>query len=830
MIKKYKLALFAILILYSCGSATSVGNTSDTAIQADNTISSKTSGMQKKEGYFDFYYDQKEDKVYIEIDTFNVEFLYMVGLPAGVGSNDIGLDRGQLGSDHVVYFERRGPKVLLVEPNYDYRAISDNEQEIKAVTDAFAKSIHWGFKIVAEENGRVLVDATDFLIRDGHGVASSLKRSNQGSYSLDKGRSAFYMERTKNFPENSEFEVILTFKGTPQGRYIRSVTPTASAVTVRQHYSFVQLPDSNYKPRKYDPRYGFYGISYADYATPISEPLVKRYLARHRLVKKDPDAQMSEAVEPIIYYLDPGTPEPIRSALLEGASWWNQAFEAAGFKDGFQVKVLPEEADPMDVRYNVINWVHRSTRGWSYGSTVVDPRTGEIIKGHVTLGSLRVRQDFLIAEGLIAPYEDGKTVPPEMEAMALARLRQLSAHEVGHTIGLRHNYSSSMDGRASVMDYPHPMVTLNDAGEIDLSNAYDTDIGEWDKATITFGYAQFPNGSNEEEELNKIYKDVYQNQKLTFISDSDARPQGGAHPRAHLWDNGTNASDELNRVMEIRRVALNNFGDNNIREGVAYNYLEEVLVPTYFFPRYQVEAAVKIIGGLDYTYALRGDEQIPTSMIPAAEQNKALDAVLNTLNSNNLVLSESLLQKLTPRTLGLTRQRELIELRTYPAFDALGIAETSANMTLGLLLHPARASRLVEYHSRDSSLPGLGEVLDKLINSTWKVSRPDNYKGEVSRVVDMAVLNHIMSLAINSDAATQARSLSLLKIEDLNKWIGTQLSREKNENQKAHLNHAKFVITQFMNEPGDFKPMESPDPPAGSPIGSFDMFCNQSFN
>ncbi|MFQ5709973.1 MAG: zinc-dependent metalloprotease [bacterium] len=782
------------------------------------TIAEKTKTMQKFPGYFPFYWDAKEGKLWLEIDKWDTEFLYINSLAGGVGSNDIGLDRGQLGDTRVVKFERIGPKVLLIQPNYGYRAITDNPAERKAVEEAFAQSTLWGFEVAAEENGRVLVDASGFFQRDAHDVIGVLKRTKQGNYKLESSRSAFYLDRTRNFPKNTEVEVTLTFVGDSPGNFVRQVVPTPQAITVRQHHSFVQLPDEHFEKRAFDPRAGFFGISYQDYATPISEPIVKRFIARHRLKKKDPTAKVSEAVQPIVYYVDSGAPEPIRSALMQGAQWWNQAFEAAGYKNAFQVKILPEDADPLDVRYNVIQWVHRSTRGWSYGGGVIDPRTGEIIKGHVSLGSLRVRQDFLIAQGLLAPYESGKPASPQMQEMALARLRQLAAHEVGHTLGLAHNFAASVSDRASVMDYPHPLVKINGDGSFDLSEAYDTGIGEWDKVAIAYGYQDFPSNASEQDELQRIISAAL-SRGLLFITDQDARPAGGAHPLAHLWDNGSNAADELQRIMHVRKLALNRFSENNIRERAPLATLEEVLVPVYMFHRYQVDAASKLLGGLYYTYALRGDSQTSTEMIPPGLQRKALDALLATLTPEALALPEPILQLIPPRAFGYSRSRETFNIRTGLTLDPLAIAETAAQMTVNFILHPQRAARLVEYHARDAKYPGLNEVIDRLIVSTWKAEHGTGYRTEIRRVVDTVVLNDLMALSADETAATQVRAIAALKLDELKSWLSTQMEQIKDASQRAHVHFAIAQIRRFQEHPEALHFTKPVDPPAGSPIG-----------
>lgn len=793
------------------------------------TISEKTRGLEKQEGYFTYYWDETNGKVWLEIGNPGQEFLYVNSLAAGVGSNDIGLDRNQLGDNRVVYFDRRGPKVLMVQPNYSYRAITNNQKEKESVRDAFAQSVLFGFKIAAEEKGRVLVDMTDFLLRDAHGVSGRLKQMDQGSYRLDESRSALYKEGTMSFPANTEFEATLTFAGDAAGSHIRSVTPTSDAVTVRQHHSFIKLPDDGYEPRVFDPRAGYFGTSYQDYSTPVSEPLTKRYITRHRLKKKNPNAEMSEPVEPIIYYLDPGTPEPVRSALLDGARWWNQAFEAAGYENAFQVKMLPDDAHPLDVRYNVINWVHRSTRGWSYGSSVVDPRTGEIIKSHVLLGSLRVRQDYLIAEGLLSPYKDGKPADDPMMEMALARIRQLSAHEVGHTLGLAHNFAASTNNRASVMDYPAPKVNINEDGTLDLSEAYDTGIGEWDKVAVTYGYQDFPQGANVQQELDEILNNAFKD-GLLFISDADARPEGGAHPKAHLWDNGTDAIDQLNHIMDVRKIALDNFSESNIPMNTPMATLEDVLVPVYLLHRYQIEATVKLIGGVDYSYNLRGDGQQGPEPVAAKQQRAALDAMLSTLSPDALRMPDAIVELIPPRPLGYYDSRELFNGHTDPAFDPLGAAETAANMTTLLLFNSERAARLVDFEARNSNNLGLAEMLDEVINRTWKTKVPEGYNGAIQNTVNHVVLHRLINLAADGQASTLVRAITNFKLETLREWM--KIEAEKNaagQQRISSLIYGYRMLQRFKENSEMFMPAQPLGSPPGSPIGSKKTFLGCGF-
>ncbi len=773
----------------------------------------KDKKLKDYNGYFNFHYEEAQDKIYLEVHKLNEEFLYVSSLASGVGSNDIGLDRGQLGGERVVKFVKAGNKLLLIQPNQNFRAITDNDLEKKSIEQAFAKSVLFGFKIEEKKDSIYIIDFTPFLFEDRHEVANRLKTQNEGIYKLDLSKSALSLERTKAFPKNVEFEALLTFDGDPKGKNIKSVTPTPSLVSVIQHHSFVELPDANYKKREFDPRSGSYSMSYMDYATPIQEPITKRFIYRHRLEKKNSDLEVSEAVEPIVYYLDPGTPEPVRTALLEGARWWDQAFASIGYKDAFQVKMLPEDADPMDCRYNVIQWVHRSTRGWSYGGSVSDPRTGEIIKGHVSLGSLRIRQDFLIAQALLnKPFAERDDNYQPMLDMALARIRQLSAHEVGHTIGFAHNFAASTNDRASVMDYPHPKVTLTN-GTIDLSDAYAKGIGDWDKITVAYSYSDFDENTNERTALNAIL-DKAQNEGFRYITDSDARAEGGAHAFAHLWDNGKSASDELENVLNVRQKAISNFSMDNIRTNEPYSVLEDVFVPLYFFHRYQTEAASKVVGGLDYNYAVKGDGQLITKVVDMDIQKAALSSLLKTISAETLAIPKEKLDLFPPRAFDYDRTRESFSSKTGVAFDPLSAASTASDMTLGLLLHPQRANRLIQQRSLDSDQVGFEDVLNQLIKNSFHKNHESAYLNEVQQMVNVNVLKHIMNLAVSDKAFLQVNALAYDTLDKV-----SELVNKRRTNILYASQYARMII-EFKDHPEKFKLEDSPKIPDGSPIGS----------
>ncbi len=799
------------------------------------------------------YWDAANGKLWLEITRFNSEFLYQVSLPAGIGSNPIGLDRGQLGGTYLVAFERVGPKVLMMQPNYRYRALSNDAAERRAVADSFARSVLWGFKVEAAEGKgdgeRVLVDATAFFLRDAHGVVERLRGARQGNYRFDETRSTFYLPRTKGFPKNSEVETIITLASDEPGGLVRGVAPTAQAVTVRQHHSFVELPDGNYKPRNYDPRVSAMPMMFYDYASPFDTPIEQRWIRRHRLQKKDPSAVLSEPVKPIVYYVDNGVPEPIRSALVEGAAWWNQAYEAAGFKNAFQVKVLPADADPMDVRYNMINWVHRSTRGWSYGASVSDPRTGEIIKGNVSLGSLRIRQDVMLGTGMIPPItamgamggmEEQQCLAafsPEADylatattgdpatdatAMALARIRQLSAHEVGHTLGFAHNFAASSYQRGSVMDYPAPWVEIKN-GKLDLSNAYAVGMGEFDKYSVKFSYAEFAAGVDEKAALEKVIQQGLADGML-FIDDGDARGVGTAHPLASVWDNGADAIATLRHELEVRRIGLRDFGLNSIAAGQPLSALEAKLLPLYLHHRYQLIAAAKSLGGLYFTYAVKtAHGPSPAKfreVVPAARQREALKALLETLKVEELALPSRILELIPPVATGFDGgTAEYFGRRTDPAFDPLAAATIAADLTLGALLDPSRAARLQAFHAENSANPDFKEVAAAIVGATWKAARPAQAQhAAIAETVQSQVVTRLMELAASGEASAQVRAAANQALRELSGWLGSPAAAKLNP---AHRNTVVDDIKRFLNRPdATFKATPPLPVPPGDPIGA----------
>ena len=808
------------------------------------SLADRVGGMLHQPGLLPIDWDAKAGKLYLEVPltaadkTRSADYLWTHSLPGGVGQNDLGLDRGQLGGvgepggPRLVHFERTGPKILLVQPNLEFRTASTDPAERKAVEQSFPSAVLAGFKVEAEApDGTVLLDVTDLVLRDVHGVATALARAEQGTYKVDPLRSAIALENTKAFPKNIELEAMLTF--TSEGgkpNLLRNVAPDVHAVTVHEHQSFLELPPPGFTPRAFTPRAGYFPESYREMNTPLGEPTEQQYILRHRLIKKDPNCKQScAAVTPIHYYVDRGAPEPIRTALVEGARWWDTAFQAAGWAPGtFLVDPLPAEADPMDILYNMIQWVHRYNRGWSYGAALADPRTGEILKGNVTLGSLRGRQDYLIAEALLAPYPDGKASGPAHDpalAMVLQRIRQLSAHETGHTLGLAHNFAASAyphadpDTTISVMDYPHPYIALGRNGVPDLSHAYPKGIGLWDKVAINYGYREFDRDGHPADDsaaLDRILRDS-EKSGLVYITDEDARPFDGAHPNAHLWDNGADPAVELDRILQVRSAALSRFGLDTIRNGTPVADMEDTLAPLYLLHRYQTEAAIKMIGGLDYRYQVRGDGQPGPSIVPVADQKRALASVLKTLSPATLTLPESLLAQLPPRPPGSPRSVESLPAHTGLTFDPVASAEAAADLTLAVLLDPARASRLVEYGTRVPDALTLQQAEEAVSHAA--AERPADGQGlpqEVERAVEFRVLEAMLSLSVDPEASSQARAITRAHLVELHRqW--TIMPADAAE--AAHRAALLARIDQWQREPEKFVVAKPVKAPPGMPIG-----------
>ncbi len=784
--------------------------------RAQETIREYTEGMEAQDGFLPLYWDGDEGRLLVEIPQPGREFLYLTSLATGVGSSSLGLDRGEIAGEYIARFKRVGPKAYLVLQNPQFRSTLEDEALARSVKESFPTSTVGAFDILAEEDGRLLVDMTAFFLRDAVDVRGQLRRAEQGTFTLDASRSTIYRPHTKAFPENTEVEAALTFTSDDPGWEVRRHTPDGRALTLREHHSFVQLPGPGYEPRPFDPRIGLFLVSFYDYARPLDEGYVTRYAIRHRLVKEDPDAAKSDPVEPIVYYLDPGVPEPYRTAFKEGARWFEGLFEAAGFTDAFRIEDMPPGMDPMDARYNVIQWVHRTEASSSIGPAFVDPRTGEIIKAAVRMDSHRSLVNYNRYMGLRPAFGDRE---PEVtaEEFAMARRRQHAAHEVGHTLGLAHNFIAASYGRASVMDYPAPLIKLED-GRLDLTDAYRPGPGAYDSLALRWAYTPFPEG--QEEEGLEVIIDEAMARGLKFITNPD-QGSAGSYPEASTWINGSAPLDELERVMAVRRFLIEHFDETALRPGEPMWKLRERFTPVYLHHRYILEAATKAVGGMAFRYALRGDPLPPTQIVAPERQRRALELLLDALEPEALAVPEHVLKMMAPDPFGYGAEERAFQSKAGPAVDQLGMARTLAEMVVGGLLHPERAARVAAFAARNPDLSTLEEITGRMIERTWGVPAEASAGGEhpaLRRVVQRVVLDELIELAADEEATVEARAGAAWGLRRIAEII--EQREPATSTEAAYLQFAAAGIQRFLDRSASEVERSDPlPPPPGTPIG-----------
>mgnify|MGYP003110587690 CR=1 FL=1 len=732
-------------------------------------------------------------------------YIYATSLRSGLGSPDMRLDRGMLGGEQLLCFRKVGTQIAAVFENPKFQASGDADTEIGA-EESFPTAVVAMLPIVADNGADgVVVDMSKFLMRDSIDISARLAPG--GDYRAAPGLSGIDTASVKSFPLNTEIDTIQTFTSARPRREMNEFSPEPRALTFIVHHSFIELPEPGFVPRLADPRAPVGGPIIYDYGAPLGEPVAIPLAARFRLEKVDPSAEASPVVKPIVFYIDRAAPEPVRTALMEGVNYWASAFDKAGFIGGFRAEILPEGADPLDVRYNIVNWADRMTRGWSYGGGIRDPRTGEIIKGNVVLGALRVRQDITIFEGLVGTAQNGTGGPNDPVRAALDRIRQLGAHEVGHAIGFMHNFAGSTQDRTTVMDYPGPRILIED-GEISLADAYKRGGGAWDDYSVDWLY-----GTAEEADAKALAAEEI---GLAFSTDIDGRDAAMPSAAASMWDDGPDPIAALDHIETVRAIALTNFGENVLLPGQPLAFLRRKFVPIWLLHRYDVDAAGKLIGGYAYDYKVVGDNHPLPEWIDAETQRAAMAALIDTLDEDFLTVPDRLLPMLSvpiTRTSDPQFNIEVFRNAGAAAFDPLVAADVAAQITLDSMLAPARLTRMVEQHRQDAAMPGVTDLVDELVSNVIKAR-----SNEVGRRIAWRTVLSLVEAMRNEDTSPEAAAIIAGRLD---------LLKDELEDAKGGVDAdwAHYVADLLDDDDALVAVLEdkeeAPEIPPGMPIGGF---------
>ncbi|MFN2445212.1 MAG: zinc-dependent metalloprotease [Vicinamibacterales bacterium] len=772
------------------------------------TIAERTGGLQRVDGFVPFYWDAARGRVLIEVPGLSQDVLYYVSAASGAGSVELPFDRGIL-TDSVIRFERSGPRVLVVEQNLRYRAVGGDAALVENVRDSFASSVLAALAVEADEGGRLLVDATPLFLRDAADVEGRLRRVNQGTFRFDAARSGFYPARMKAFPENTEIETIVTFAGDNPGLLVDNVTPDGRAFTLRIHHSFLKAPEG-YTPRIADPRIGVSAVAFRDYAKPFNEGTEVQWATRWRLEKQNPGAAMSEPKKPIVFYLDPAIPEPVRTAMREGTLWWNKAFEAAGFRNAVQVKDPAPDMDPMDIRYAWVLWINRDERGFSSGGTYRDPRTGEILGSKTRMDSHRIRTignywesytptDAGEACGLFLPAPDhvialaqqrDAGMPEGERDIALLRQSLLTAHELGHALGFGHNFASSLNDRASVMEYPTPRVKVV-GNRLDLSESFQRATGEYDALMARYAYTELP-AAREREGLEAVIRDM-RAKGMHYLPPTD--------PRWSWYDDRATPTEYLRETIAARKIMLDQYGPGVLTGGEPLGSLRDMrLWMTYLHHRWAIEAGIRYVGGMYHHIAVKGEALPATEIVPAALQRDVLALLMDIVEPANMTLSEALLAQLTPHP-----GNNLEDLSEDYVFDHLRAARILSALVLEPLLEPERAARLVALADRQPGALTLPDVVQAMLTRTWLAPRDaDGKHRSLRRVTQRVALDSMMILGAHANATPEARAYVLDQLARLATSLGSR--SDEDPLSEAHIRQAERDIAAYLENPKERAP------------------------